>query len=780
MTLAPADWAIVGCYLSASLIVGLAFARRGRQSLTDYFVAGRQLSWWLAGTSIVATSFAADTPLAIARIVRTSGFQGNWYWWSGVMGFVACMFFFAPLWRRAGLLTDAELIELRYAGRSAAGLRVVLALHRSLLVNGITMGWVILGMEKIATETLGWPRAITVGLLVTIALAYTAFSGLWGVVTTDFFQFAFAMFGSLMLMVLVLGAIGGPGALAEQVTAAARAARNAGTPVAEPDTLLRFLPDLGAGGLAAGTFLFFVLVQWWGGVEGGGFLAQRLFATRNERHAVLALLWFIVAHFGLRSWPWLVVGAASLVYFPQLVDPETAYPKMMMAFLPTGLRGVMVAALLAAFMSTISTHLHWGASYLLNDIYRPYLRPRASEREHLWISQLCVVGMALVAAVMAWQMASIFGAWLYLSELSAGAVLVGLARWYWWRVTAWSEVAALGASLVVSNLLRGLPWLVGDDALGPLAGDAGYPLRFLIILGVSTLAALAATRASPPVPKAHLERFYARVRPAGWWGPVAAAQPAVRPLRLSRWDAIGWLLGIVTVYLLVFGLGWLLFGAYWRGTAALAAAAATGACLGLAIQRKVWGHEDAPEPPPAPGPGKRSGEVALAVPVEDREPEHGQLRLGSPGRRPPVRPSPLQIHAARGLAPLAPPPVQEHDEVPVLRLLPGLHERVERLELGGDDDDRVWPTKYHRLHSRGAGHRGPRKLPPRRPGPAGENRGAGVRPPPPAPLDDRRRRWPVRAPAARWLRARPPGRLGGTIRGRRPGRLPRPAAASPP
>ena len=587
MNLGGLDQAIIVGSLGLSLVLGLALGKRGGRSVSEYFVAGRKLSWWLAGTSIVATSFAADTPLAIARIVRSQGLAGNWYWWSGALAFVFCMFFFAPLWRRARLVTDVELIELRYTGRPAATLRGVQGLYRALLVNGITMGWVVLGMQKICTETFGWPRLTSMVLLMALAVGYTALSGLWGVVLTDLFQFGLAMFGSVALMVAVLVAAGGPsGLVAALVDLPATAANGDISAVASGPALLGYLPA-GGDSAAIATLVFFLTLQWWGGAEGGGFLAQRLFATRDERHAVFALLWFSIAHFALRSWPWIVVGLASVIFLPDLVDPETAYPKMMIRFLPPGLLGLMVASLLAAFMSTISTHLNWGASYLVSDIWRRFVRPEASEKQLVRAGRVFAVAMALLAGLMAWSMDSILGAWLYLAELGAGAVLISLLRWYWWRINAWSEIAALVASLVTANGLRLLPLLA--PAVAPLAEDsAWYPVRFALVLAVGTAAGLAATLRTRPVPDATLDAFYRRVRPAGVWGPVAARCPDVAHTRVGLPDLAAWLLGVAVVYAALFGVGDLLLDRPGRGVVVLAGGALAALGLWRVVKRLHW------------------------------------------------------------------------------------------------------------------------------------------------------------------------------------------------
>lgn len=606
MTLATLDWSIIIGYLVLSLLIGLYFVKRAGSNVVEYFVAGRKLTWLVAGTSIVATSFAADTPLAIARIVRTQGLQGNWYWWSGAMGFVLCMFFFARLWRRAEILTDVEFIELRYEGKPAATLRSFHALYRAILQNGITMGWVILGMQKLAVETFGWSKAFTIPLLVALCLLYAALSGLWGVVITDFFQFALAMAGSMILAALVLDHVGGPAQLAEQAvaTAATAAAANDHSAVAAADQLLRFFPDFSAGGLALFTFLIYIGVQWWGGGEGGGFLAQRLFATKNERHAVLALLWFSIAHFVLRTWPWIIVGLGSIIIFPSLADPEMAYPKMMAALLPTGLKGLMVATFLAAFMSTITTHLNWGASYLMNDVYKRFLKPNGSERHYVAVSQLFVVMMALLAGLAAWQMDSIYSAWLYVTEMMAGIVFVSLLRWYWWRINAWSEIAAMISSLLISNSFRlikplahlfdGTSWNAAGRILHQMEFitlDQFYPVRFLIVLTVSTAIWVLVTLKTEPVSAGHLTKFFTRVRPAGWWKPIAQHCPEATGLQVGWREAYSWALGVALIFLSLFSIGWLCLGQYVKGLVTVVAAAACGFLLLQSIVKMNWRSE---------------------------------------------------------------------------------------------------------------------------------------------------------------------------------------------
>jgi len=426
MVLSKVDWSIIIIYMMISIAVGLYFTKRGSKGLLEYFVAGREVNWWLAGTSIVATSFAADTPLAITAIVRTRGLQGNWYWWSGIMGGVLCVFFYARLWRRANLITDAEFMEIRYHGKPAAFLRGFHAFYRSIFWNSIVLGWVILAMYKIVHVLLGWPKVMSTWALVFIAIIYIFFSGLWGVIATDFFQFILAMTGSIILAGIVMVKTGGPAALITKSIAAAEAANAAGVQsrVVESSQLVNIFPNLESSNLAVITFLVFILVQWWGGGEGGGFLAQRLFSCKNEKHSLLAVLWYNFAHYAIRPWPWIVVGLASLIYFPNIADPETAYPRMMVKFLPNGLRGMMVAAFLAAFMSTVVTHINWGASYLVNDIYKRFLVKGASEKHYVWMSRLSIIFMTILAGSACLMMKSIYSAWLFVMSLMVGTAII--------------------------------------------------------------------------------------------------------------------------------------------------------------------------------------------------------------------------------------------------------------------------------------------------------------------------------------------------------------------
>ena len=587
MQLSLIDWTIIAASLLLSLAVGLYFTKRASRSLSEFFTAEGSLPWWLVGTSMVATTFAADTPLVVSGLVRKGGIYENWLWWSVLMGGMLTVYFFAGLWRRAGLLTDVEFVELRYEGRSAAALRAFGAVYYGLLVNCIVMGWVTLAMSKILNVMMGWDKVSSVAILVVLTLLYTTLSGYWGVVVTDFFQFALAMFGSVALMCIVLFQMGGPRAMVGQVLAA---------PGVDPK-VLHFVPDFRtATDLAIVTFIVQVSLLWWANGQGGGYLAQRLFSARDERHAAKAFLWFNIAHYMLRPWPWIVVGLASLVYFPLQAgeDPELAYPQMIAALMSNGMRGLMVASLFAAFMSTLSTQLNWGASYITSDLYKRFIVRNASERHYVNVSRLVIVLLMLFGALAAWQSESIAKVWIYLMTIGAGGAFVGLLRWYWWRVNAWAEVGAMVSSVFVANgnvcckllavfgllspaTMESIDWFYASDT---------YAIRIVFITAVCTLLWIAIMYLTPPVSFARLDAFYRRVQPGGWWGPVARNHPGIRPPSALRLWA-GWLAGTACVYFGLFGAGYLCIGRYAAGAAMLTLFVACGWCMVRNMPRDI-------------------------------------------------------------------------------------------------------------------------------------------------------------------------------------------------
>ena len=608
MTLTAIDWIVVAAYGALTLTIGLRLARRAGRSVEDFFVAGRSLPWWIAGTSIAATWFASDAPLATAALVRRQGVFGNWLWWYEAAGILMLTFFYARLWRRAGILTDAEMIELRYGGAPARVLRGFSAIYQGLLKNAVVMGWVMLAMVKFAEVLLGWDAALTLTVCVSLALVYTVASGLWGVVVTDVLQFVAGMLGSITLAGIVLARFGGPAAMATAVREA---------PAAPPGALDLVPSATGASSLEFLSFLCLILILWMRSGQGDGYVAQRLFATRDERQSVMASLWFAFAGTVLLTWPWIVAGLGSLLVFPAgpgadpapVADPELAYPMMIRELMPTGLRGLMVATFLAAFMSTMDTHLCWGASYMVNDVYRRFVRRDRSERHYVAASRLAVVGLAVLAAFVAWQMESIQRGWIYIIELTAGVAIVWLFRWYWWRVNAWAEIAAMAGSIVLANgrlLLNAAQGAIPLPAsLLEMANTFYAPemdlVRAVVILVTCTLLWLIVIRFTSPESDEVLDRFHRRVRPGGWWDPVAARTGVVSsdPPASRMWT--GFVLGGMFVYGSLLGIGCLLTGRAGAGLLLLGVSmAAAVATVRLADRDTTPTPRNPPTPSPTP------------------------------------------------------------------------------------------------------------------------------------------------------------------------------------
>lgn len=544
------DWTILIAIVMLPLAVSLAYYRRASRSLSQFFLSGRDLPWWLSGTSMVATTFAADTPLAVTGIVAASGIAGNWLWWNAALGTMLTVFYFSRLWRRAGITTDVEFVELRYSGTPAAILRGFRAVYLGLPINCLIIGWVNLALAKVLAVTLGWDRltAVLVGLAATGA--YTALSGLRGVVVSDFLLFGLALVGTwaMAYFALALPEIGGLAGLTGQL----------------PPSAFALLPSLGGWSadqsgaqtlaLPVTAFVAFLGVQWWAswypGQEpgGGGYLAQRMMATRSERHALLATLWFAVAHYCLRPWPWIVVALVSVVLYPDLVDREAGYALVMRDHLPAGWRGLLVGAFFAAYMSTVSTQLNWGTSYLVNDVYRRFLNPDATERQLVTTSRLLTLTVMLLSGGVTFVLEDVRRAWEIALESGAGIGLVLILRWYWWRVTAISEIAALVASAI---------GFVGIT----LFTDLVFPVTLLYLVPWTTACWLLATLVTPAEPMSHLVRFYLRVKPGGvGWRTVARHTSAEHEMPSLTRRLPDWLAGCALVYSALFATGALLFG----------------------------------------------------------------------------------------------------------------------------------------------------------------------------------------------------------------------------
>jgi Na+/proline symporter len=604
MRLTVLDWLVIGAYFAFNLAIGLYYARRARGSTSEFFLSGRDVPWWLAGTSMVATTFAADTPLVVTGLVAAHGIAGNWLWWNAVMCGMLTVFLFARLWRRAGVMTDVEFAEIRYAGKPAAVLRGFRALYLGIPINCIVIGWVSLAMVKILEVTLGLDKGAAMGVTIAL-LAFTAFyttiSGLWGVLVTDLFQFVLKMGMVILLAVLAVHAVGGMDQLVAKVEALDAASGREGSRLA-------FFPDLDSAWMPAITFFVYLAVTWWStwypGAEpgGGGYVAQRIFSAKDERHGVLATLWFNIAHYALRPWPWILTALASLVLYPDLVDKESGYIRTLMDpdVFPTWLRGFMLAAFAAAFMSTVGTQLNWGASYVMNDVYRRFVARAKSERHYVIVAQLVTLALMAISLVVTYHLDTIGGAWKLLMVTGAGTGTVLILRWFWWRINAWSEIAAMVVAAVVSLTLQ---LVYGFDSDEP----RDFAWLMLITVGLTTLGWLAATWLTRPEPEAVLVAFYRRVRPEGpgWRRIAAAAGLAEQHARRGLGPQFAnWVLGCVLIYAWLFGVGKLIFGAWLSGSLLVALALACGVAISRNLARLGWETAPAQPAPAAPEPAR--------------------------------------------------------------------------------------------------------------------------------------------------------------------------------
>jgi SSS family solute:Na+ symporter len=574
MTLSAIDWAIVAAYFLFSTGVGLLFTKKGGESLNEYFLSGRNVPWWLAGASMVATTFAADTPLVVTGLVAAHGVAGNWLWWNMVMSGMLTVFFFARLWRRANVMTDVEFAEIRYSGGPARFLRGFRAIYLAIPINLIILGWVTRAMIKILTISLGVSPVLAVGICFVITVIYAVAAGLWAVLWTDLIQFVVKMAAVIILAVYSVRAVGGIAIMKTKL------AEHFGS----GDAALSVMPVSFSGGgfhayawmplLALGTFLS---VQWWAawypGAEpgGGGYIAQRIFSAKTERDGVLATLFFQVAHYALRPWPWIVTGLCTVILYPNLADKESGYVKAFVDLLPTPWKGVMMAGFAAAYMSTVGTHLNWGASYLVNDFYKRFIRQSATQAHYVKVSRIATVLLFIASIGVTSQLSSVEQAWKFLLAMGAGTGLVLILRWYWWRINAWSEISAMVASFIVSIIA--FQTVPQHFAAGDPNSDATI---MLITVLVSTIVWLTVTFLTSPEPDDVLEAFYRRVRPGGiGWTRIA---------RLSGFGNEGieggvlpwtnWIAGIVAVYATLFGIGKIVFAETSTGIVMLAIAAA--------------------------------------------------------------------------------------------------------------------------------------------------------------------------------------------------------------
>lgn len=605
MNLSFPDWLIIWAYLILSMGIAVYYSRRAGKSTSEFFLTGRNLPWYIAGTTMVATTFAADTPLAVTELVAKNGVAGNWLWWNMLFGGMLTVFFFARLWRRAGIMTDVEFAEIRYSGKPAAFLRGFRALYLGLFMNVIIMGWVNLAMVKILSvmfphftffgvqevSFFGFDfssHLLLMGMIMAVVAIYASLSGLWGVSITDAFQFVLAMTGTIILAIIALNIpeVGGLAGLKAKL----------------PEWVFRFTPTVGAkaspfgGALSMTVLAFFAYlgVQWWAswypGAEpgGGGYIAQRMMSAKDEKHSLFATLWFIIAHYAIRPWPWIIVALVSLILYPDLPAESKGegFVMVMRDYLPTGLLGLLLAAFLAAYMSTISTQLNWGTSYVVNDFYRRFYRPSGDEKYYVRVSRVTTIAIMILSLLVTSKLHRISDAWALILEFSGGIGLVLILRWFWWRINAWSEISAMIAPFIILPFVKPVLPFIEPIFAAPFTQ---FPHTLYLIVPWSTAVWLVVTYLTSPTEKETLLSFYKRIHPGGWlWKPVAAELPEVEGDTGYRLLFLDWLAGCVLVFSSLFGFGKLILGQYAAGFIFLLIAGGSAFVIYLHLSKIGW------------------------------------------------------------------------------------------------------------------------------------------------------------------------------------------------
>jgi SSS family solute:Na+ symporter len=578
MTLTFVDWLIICAYMAISLGIGLLFSKRAGKSIEEFFVSGRALPWWLAGTSMVAT--------------------GNWLWWNFAIGGMLTVFLSARLWRRAGIITDAEFAELRYGGKPASFLRGFRALYLAIPMNCLIVGWVTNAIVKVLNVTMGFGKTETLIGAMAITAVYSVLAGLWGVVITDAFQFIIAMTGCIVLAVLALGTVGGMGGLISGLTAKYGAGQQS----------LNFFPDFFAAEpwMPLTAFLIYIGMTWWAswypGAEpgGGGYVVQRMASCKDEKHSLLATLWFQIAHYALRPWPWIIVALVALYHYPELrapgVDANVGFPRIMALVLPPGFRGLLLVAFFAAFMSTLATQINWGASYIVSDFYKRFLNPAATQKHYTTVSRIATMGLLFLGGIVSMFITSVEGAWRLMLTIGAGTGMVLLLRWYWWRINAWTEISAMIASFFIagglqfSSKIQNLFPYETHPTLNNLFGTLSKDYIQILVTALSTMVVwLVVTFITKPESEETLVAFYRKVRPGGFfWKRIQKKAPDVKPDRGLQWNMLAWLVGAVLIYCSLFSIGKLLMGQTAAGLVFLAGAIACAAIIYAIFNKFGW------------------------------------------------------------------------------------------------------------------------------------------------------------------------------------------------
>ena len=580
------DWIVVIVYVIIAICIGIYFTKKASRSTTDFFVAGRTLPWFIAGTSIVATTFSCDTPLNVAGMTHRTGIFQNWFWWSMAIGQAATIFFFARLWRRTEALTDIEFVAKRYDPSEATSiLRVFRVFYDGVVINCLVIASVTLAMAKILKVMLDLsdealfqvpyfggvtPTVILLLVLGASVVLYATLSGLYGVAYLDFVQFVLAMVGSIGLAIIVYvdASTAGGTSMMEKLAAAPNF----------KEEIIRFFPDFKTFNLVTFTFLVYLFMVWWPHCPGYGYFVQRLLATRSEKDSMLAFLWYNICHYIIRPWPWIIVGIMALHYFPNLKDSESAFPEMINLFLPVGLKGIMVASLLAAFMSTIDTHLNWGTSYLINDLYRPFINKHASKKHYIRVSRIGMLVLTGVALFVTTKLTSIFAAYLYLAVLEAGLGTVMILRWYWWRVNPYSEIAGIATCFTVANLMYFILPNVVTEA-GVTTTDY-FSIRLIVTVVVVAVVWITVTLVTSRKPSKQTIEFYKKMRISGPGWKKVRQLTGVEPFPGEfRQNFIGWVSCSVFLLSILLSIGKFLFHQWAWGIFYLALAAVSGYIL---------------------------------------------------------------------------------------------------------------------------------------------------------------------------------------------------------